>query len=241
MRECAGCREFRTSLKTLRRSFAALSPVGAFGPLAVVAKALGLGGAGGGAAAGGSAVGGSAAVVGGATACKVAAVVCTAALATGGAVEVNKLRDHSPSKAQAGKVVKAAAPAVAAAAAAEVVASRVSAPVIAHRTEPAAPVAAPRHARHEAAAVTPAESVTPIVADAVTDLDSAVRETTGGTVAPPADPADTAKPVDKPAEQQAPAQQPSGEAEAPAQGDAATADPEASGGTPSSDGPPPEH
>jgi len=76
MRECHSCREFRTTLRGLKRSFAALSPLGA-GPLAVLAHAFGIGGAGG----------------GGAAACKVAAVVCTAALATGGAVEVSHLAD----------------------------------------------------------------------------------------------------------------------------------------------------
>src|ERR671915_912902 len=45
MRECAGCREYRTALRGMRRSFAALSPVGA-GPLALAAKLLGIGGAG---------------------------------------------------------------------------------------------------------------------------------------------------------------------------------------------------
>src|SRR4051812_26187210 len=85
MRSCDGCREYRTALRGVRRSFAALTPVGA-GPLAFAAKLAGLGG--GGAAAGGGAVagGGGAAAAGTVTACKVAAVVCTAALA-GGAVE----------------------------------------------------------------------------------------------------------------------------------------------------------
>src|SRR6476646_10008206 len=81
MRSCDGCREYRTSLRGMRRSFAALTPVG-FAPFALF-KLVGLGGSAGGAAAGaGAAGGGSAAVAGGgvaaaATACKVAAVVCT--------------------------------------------------------------------------------------------------------------------------------------------------------------------
>ncbi len=87
MRSCDGCTEYRGALRGMRRSFAALSPIG-IGPLAFAAKLIGLGGSS--AAAAG---GGSAAVAGGgvatATACKVAAVVCTAAIATGGAVEVN--------------------------------------------------------------------------------------------------------------------------------------------------------
>ncbi len=86
LRECGGCRDYRAALKGMRRSFAALSPAVGFAPLAVAAKALGIGGAGGAGAAGGSAIG-----VTGAAACKVAAVVCTAALATGGAMEAHHL------------------------------------------------------------------------------------------------------------------------------------------------------
>ena len=104
MRTCDGCREYREALRGIRRSFAALNPLGA-GPLAMAAaKLLGFGGAGGGAAAGGSAAaGGGAAAAGGVatvSACKVAAVVCTAALTAGGAVEVRHLtaqhRDATP-------------------------------------------------------------------------------------------------------------------------------------------------
>ena len=97
MRECDGCREYRRGLRGMRRSFAALTPVGA-GPLALVAKLLGIGGAGGGAAA---ATGGSAIVAGGAgtaTACKVAAVVCATAITAGGAAEVRKLTDEPAGK-----------------------------------------------------------------------------------------------------------------------------------------------
>ena len=95
LRTCEGCREYRAALRGIRSSFAALSPVAA-GPLAIAgAKLLGFGGAGGGAAAGGSAAaGGGAAAAGGVvtvSACKVAAVVCTAALTAGGAVEVRHL------------------------------------------------------------------------------------------------------------------------------------------------------
>src|SRR5829696_978722 len=88
MRECSGCREYRGALRGVRRSFAALTPAG---PLALVAKLVGLGGASGGAAAAGGGGGGVAAAVGGATACKVAAVVCATAITAGGAVEVRKL------------------------------------------------------------------------------------------------------------------------------------------------------
>jgi RNA polymerase sigma factor (sigma-70 family) len=112
LRTCSGCTDYRAALRGMRRSFAALSPVG-FGPLAF-AHLLGAGGAGSGAAAGGTAaVSGSAAVGGTAaagsggalmaggtiattTACKVAAVVCTAAIATGGAVEVQHIAAPHP-------------------------------------------------------------------------------------------------------------------------------------------------
>jgi RNA polymerase sigma factor (sigma-70 family) len=114
MRTCEGCREYRTALRSVQRSFAALSPVAA-GPLAIGAKLLGLGGASGGAAAGGSAAagGGAAAVGGGAaavSACKVAAVVCTAALTAGGAVEVHRLTTNNRDTSSR-PVAKAAAPA----------------------------------------------------------------------------------------------------------------------------------
>ena len=92
MRSCDGCREYRVALRGMRRSFAALSPIGV-GPLAFAAKLIGLGGSAAVPPRAARAGGGSAAVAGGgvatATACKVAAVVCTAAIATGGAVEVN--------------------------------------------------------------------------------------------------------------------------------------------------------
>jgi RNA polymerase sigma factor (sigma-70 family) len=128
LRHCAGCREYRTALRGVRRSFAALNA----GPLAVAAaKLLGLGtggsaATGGGAttgvaASGGTAVGvvtagGGAAAVGGFGACKVAAVVCTAALTAGGAVAVRERSREREAPAPA-RVVSAAAvtPAVGAA------------------------------------------------------------------------------------------------------------------------------
>ena len=52
MRSCDGCTEYRTALRGMRRSFAALTPLGA-GPLAFAAKLIGLGGSGAAAAAAG--------------------------------------------------------------------------------------------------------------------------------------------------------------------------------------------
>jgi RNA polymerase sigma factor (sigma-70 family) len=95
LRDCAGCREYKQAMRTVRDGLGALSP--ATGPLATLAKLLGLGGASSGAAAGGGAAaaagaGGGAAVAGGgaaaATATKVAAIVCCAAVVGGGAAEV---------------------------------------------------------------------------------------------------------------------------------------------------------
>ena len=100
MRSCDGCREYRVALRGVRRSFAALTPIGV-GPLAFVAKLAGgrrrrprRGSA---VAGGGGAAAGRRGTV---TACKVAAVVCTAALA-GGAVEVKREIVHHPRKAPA--------------------------------------------------------------------------------------------------------------------------------------------
>ncbi|MBA2643862.1 MAG: RNA polymerase sigma factor, partial [Solirubrobacterales bacterium] len=44
LRDCAGCREYQNSIRGMRRSFAALSPVAVFGPLALLGKLIGLGG-----------------------------------------------------------------------------------------------------------------------------------------------------------------------------------------------------
>src|SRR5690349_10646657 len=96
MRSCDACCEYRTALRGMKRSFAALTPVG-FAPFAIAAKLIGVGGSAGGGMA--ASAGGGGVVVAGATACKVAAVVCTAALATGGAVEVKREiveRDAAP-------------------------------------------------------------------------------------------------------------------------------------------------
>jgi len=104
MRECDACREYRTALRGVQRSFAALaSPVGlAAGPLGVLAK-LGLGGsaAGGGAAAsgGGAGAAGACAAGGGVVAAgKVVAVVCSVAVVTAGAAHEVK-HQTAPAKA----------------------------------------------------------------------------------------------------------------------------------------------
>ena len=150
MRECDACCDYRRDLRGMRRSFAALAPIGA-GPLALVAKLLGGGGA---AAAGG---GGGAALVGGAgaaTACKVAAaVVCATAITAGGAVEVDKLT-HEPAQKRERKAEPNRGEVRAAAAAAHTSPARASVaarPVPAHSmAAPARSVAAPAPRRDRA-------------------------------------------------------------------------------------------
>lgn len=63
LRECQGCREFRTEVRGVRRQLAALSPT--LGPLGVIAHLLGWGGGGTSAAAGSAAVAGGSAAAGG--------------------------------------------------------------------------------------------------------------------------------------------------------------------------------
>jgi RNA polymerase sigma factor (sigma-70 family) len=122
LRDCDGCREYRQCLRGVDQGLAALAPGGA-GPLAGVAKLLGIGGASSGAAAGagaGAGAGGTAAVAGGATAAtatatKVVAIVCCAAVVGGGAAEVRQEVTPVAPSSHAARHVRKAAPSVAAA------------------------------------------------------------------------------------------------------------------------------
>lgn len=181
MRECSGCREYRTALRGVRRSFAALSP-GVAGPLAIVAKLCGVGG--GGAAAGGAAAtGGGGALAGGAaaagssvatiTACKVVAVVCTAMVTAGGAVEVKRLSAQTPARPQ--RTAHAAAPAVAR-------------PPVRHAVLPSAAATAP-------AALAVGVADLPELAAAEPEADTLDPATDDGLALPAADGLDTPAPV----------------------------------------------
>ena len=204
LRTCDGCREYRTALRGIRSSFAALSPVSA-GPLAMVgAKLLGFGGAGGGAAAGGSAAaGGGAAAVGGVatvSACKVAAVVCTAAITAGGAVEVRHLtreRTETPARAPRPRpprprsTRRSSRPWHRATGYAPRTAVVERAPARADERRAKKRRAAARE-RKETAAVAPVTAPT-----TETKAPPAAENVSGGTLAPPAageEPAETAKP-----------------------------------------------
>jgi RNA polymerase sigma factor (sigma-70 family) len=203
MRSCDGCTEYRTALRGMRRSFAALSPLGA-GPLAFAAKLIGLGGSGAAAASGGSAAvaGGGAAAT--ATACKVAAVVCTAALATGGAVEVNhKIQERAPAPAPANTATTHSVPT--APAAAPVVTRSGGKPQVAtlapSRPAKAAPAAKPAHntattKRKQKVLAAPPIALQDDPAPAISDDPQAE---TGGARAPDAPAAPTAVPTASPA------------------------------------------
>jgi hypothetical protein len=266
MRSCPGCTEYRAALRGMRRSFAALTPVSAgIGTLA--ANLLGLGG--GGAAVGGSAAAGGAgsAAVGGtlatATACKVAAVVCTAALTAGGAVEVNK-KLHGTDRGAGPPAAASAAAAPAGDAAAPITATAVGVPEqpLMRRTMSAPPPAAtaPRErARKErrerrraaaerapaAAAPVKTQPVAPATPPAATTPSQPVTAPapSGGVAAPEEEPA-TAPPAGTepqtatPPASQAPAAAPQ---EQPASGAAPPATGEAPGGTSDGSTPPAEH
>jgi RNA polymerase sigma factor (sigma-70 family) len=209
MRSCDACTEYRTALRGMQRSFAALTPAGA-GPLAMIgAKLLGLGGAGGGAAAGSSAMGGSAVAVGGVGACKVAAVVCTAVVATGGAVEVTHLaaKHEAPAAKTAAKLAAPAAKApVLAPTAPTVSRTAVFAPVpetVIQRDERRADKKKKADQKDEGKATDEAADQTPGVVAPPTDDVAPVTPTdapstsgSGGAVAPdpPAQPVDNSSP-----------------------------------------------
>ena len=232
MRSCDGCREYRTALRGMKRSFAALSPIG-FAPFAVAAKLIGFGGsAGGGVAASGAAAGGGSAAVAGSgvaavTACKVAAVVCTAALATGGAVEVKReiVQDTPAPAATKAHKARTAAKTAPAAAAPVVVEAKGRPQVASFDRSPAqtstVSLPAKKHkAAHKAKAkAKPTPTTAPAETKATTDLgDEAVaadpQAETGGARAPDAPAVAVPTPVASPAPDRADRRHPPGHARA---------------------------
>jgi RNA polymerase sigma factor (sigma-70 family) len=225
MRDCSACNEYRSALRGMRRSFAALTPAAA-GPLIALTKLLGVGGAGGagaaggGAAAGGAAAAGSsaAAAAGTVTACKVAAVVCTAAItAAGGAVEVKRLADPPP---QARHIVHTPAQLTPAARQAALHSAPAVAPAPMKRAV-SAPAPARHRAAHRPAAVKPVAPATgettpvPIDAGPINGVDTSES---GGVLAPDepvADPpAETDPPLPVTPEDTAPSEEPTAGPEA---------------------------
>ncbi|HEX6619718.1 MAG TPA: sigma-70 family RNA polymerase sigma factor [Solirubrobacteraceae bacterium] len=195
LRDCDACREYRQGLRGVDEGLAALVPGGA-GPLAAVAKLLGIGGASSGAAAGaGAGAGGTAAVAGGATAAtatatKVVAIVCCAAVVGGGAAEV---RDHVSTVAPSHHAVRharRAAPAVSAGTPVKAPVARAIDPVRDAELTPPTPARA--HAGDKVAATHPvaAEPATGSVAAPAPVLPGTVapeEAQTGGALAPDED------------------------------------------------------
>ena len=193
LRDCEGCTEYRTQLRTVRQGLGALLPGGS-GPLAAILKLVGLGSAGsaGAASAGGGAAagGGVLAAATGGTAAQVAAVVCCAALTAGGAVGVgdrimqsggsqaSETRAAKPADARAAHALRTA-PARAAAAAAAVRAKTAATKRAAGAATASATVAGRFEPILEAA---PAPQA-PAAATTAT-AEQAVDATTGGAAAP---------------------------------------------------------
>jgi RNA polymerase sigma factor (sigma-70 family) len=178
LRDCDACREYRQALRGLDEGLAALVPGGA-GPLATVAKLLGIGGASSGAAAGaGAGAGGTAAVAGGATAAtatatKVVAIVCCAAVVGGGAAEVRQQVNTVAPPGHAARHVRKATPPVAAVAPIKAPVARASDPV--RDAPPPAP-----HARK--ASKRDAVATTPTAATGVPGTGSVAAPAPAGTV-----------------------------------------------------------
>jgi RNA polymerase sigma factor (sigma-70 family) len=198
LRDCQGCREYRRAMRTVERSLGALAPGG--GPLATIAKLLGIGGASSGAAAGaGVGAGGSAAVVGGATAAtatKVAAIVCCAAVVGGGAAEV---RDHVTAAKEphrAGAIKRATTAATAAPAAAVSAQAPVVRAANALRGREVTGTEG-KHAKHRVKAlVDTSATAAPTAASTAPAVPAAPEEIqTGGAMAPDEDPAPATTPT----------------------------------------------
>jgi RNA polymerase sigma factor (sigma-70 family) len=194
LRDCDGCRAYRQGLRGVDEGIAALVPGGA-GPLAAVAKLLGIGGASSGAAAGaGAGAGGTAAVAGGATAAtatatKVVAIVCCAAVVGGGAAEVRQQVNTVAPSGHAARHVRKATPPVAAVAPIKAPVARASDPV---RDAPPPAPHARKASKREAVATTPTVATavpgTGSVAAPAPPVTAAPEEAqTGGAMAPDED------------------------------------------------------
>jgi RNA polymerase sigma factor (sigma-70 family) len=201
LRECTGCRDYRNALRRVEKQLNGLSP--GSGPIATLAKILGIGGAGSGAAAGGGAAvagGGGAALAGAgggigaigggaaaATASKVAAVVAAAAVVGGGAATVD-YQAHRPAQ-PAAHVAVAPQPSAAAATA-----------LAQHAAQASLSGIGPAAARPGRSGADAGPSVAlldpsgPVAATAPEDLPPAYERTTGGLQAPDPAPADPAVP-----------------------------------------------
>jgi RNA polymerase sigma factor (sigma-70 family) len=186
LRDCAPCREYRDAARKARRGFRALAP--GEGPLAALAKILGLGSA------------GSVASVGGAgVATKVVAVVCCAAVLGGGAAVRDRAkpppeRAAAAHRAEARRAQKATlvAPVATAADPFRTIERAPVAPTPVAGPKPATAQHTPVHATPPQEEVAPIRSTTteapaPAPATSQQASDQATAEQTGGALAPPED------------------------------------------------------
>jgi RNA polymerase sigma factor (sigma-70 family) len=187
IRDCAGCRDFRRELRGTSRQLAGLVP--ALGPLGILAKALGLGGAGSGASAGGGgAAGGGAAVVGGGGALAASAGVLTgghvatliaAAMATaGGAVEIqNAVMSSSPPAQSLPAAISSPPPSV------QIVAPSAAAPASsAALTQPPPSTASSTSGQPSAANTSASPAQTAIRQPSITGIDTVSKPTTASPI-----------------------------------------------------------
>jgi RNA polymerase sigma factor (sigma-70 family) len=131
LRECEHCGEYRTRLRAMEKSFAALTPAGSIGGIGLLAKLFGGSGAAAGGAGATSSIAGGGTLLGGAatvSAGKVAALVCCAAIVTAGVAQPTLHSTPTQHRTHHARAVPAAAgqPAVET--------SQPAAPVVAART-----------------------------------------------------------------------------------------------------------
>jgi RNA polymerase sigma factor (sigma-70 family) len=202
LRECSGCREYRGKLRGVEKQLSGLAP--SHGVFGLVAKLLGVGGAGsgggafalgGGAAAGGSATVGTAAVStggiatlgGGAVATKVVAVVAAAAVVGGGAATVQKVERAVQAPARHERTVVKATPAAAPVKAASTPAAAVSGQATSVHHSALSHTGGLRPAHHGGAAAAPAathERSASATKLTETEEAPALAESSGGLEAP---------------------------------------------------------
>ncbi|WP_445148966.1 RNA polymerase sigma factor [Baekduia sp. Peel2402] len=211
LKECAGCRDYRVALRSVEKQLNGLAP--SHGPLGLIAKLLGIGGAGsgggaavlggGGAATTATVTTGTAATVGtSAVATKVVAVVAAAAVVGGGAATVQKVEHAVKQPAAHERVVAKPATASVSAVSSAVAEQAAKTAAVSGASSSAASGAAKKRSLSHTGGLRPAShrgsgaTVTKLSTSATASAEAApkVDETSGGVEAP-ADAA-TSTPVD---------------------------------------------
>jgi RNA polymerase sigma factor (sigma-70 family) len=212
LKECAGCRDYRGALRSVEKQLNGLSP--SSGPLGLIAKLLGIGGAGSGGGAavlGGGGAGaaatatvttGTAATVGAsAVATKVVAVVAAAAVVGGGAATVQKV-EHAVKRPATHERVVAKQPAAASVSVGAAVAERATKNATASSSSATASSGAAKRSLSHTGGLRPAShgsggvTVTKLSTSATASAEAAPKlEPGSGGLEAPSD-ASTATPVD---------------------------------------------